>query len=217
MSAHLIFSSNYQQCCQYLTKEWQLDFSPHPDLIIFNEDGEGLSIETIRNLEETMLYVPYKLAYKTIILANFDQAGIPAQNAFLKKLEEHPSYIRFVLQSGNEQQVLDTIKSRCQIVNLIGQNSKSTSTSLAENFLALFSGSNHAQLIEWASTHKERDEAISFLTDLINQLHLLMQKNPNPQTLLSLEATNLALSQIKQNFNVTLTLENCLFSIKSRF
>lgn len=217
MSAHLIFSSDYQQCCQYLTKEWQLDFSPHPDLIIFNEDGQGLSIETVRNLDETILYAPYKLPFKTIILANFDLAGIPAQNAFLKKLEEHPAYIRFVLQSSSEQEVLDTIKSRCRIVNLIGQNSKSISTSLAENFLNLFSNSTHAELIEWASGHKEREEAIGFLTDLINQLHLLIQKNPNPQTLIALESTSLALSQIKQNFNTTLTLENCLFSIKSRF
>lgn len=218
MSAHLIFSSDYQQLSQYLTKEWQLDFSPQPDLFVFNEDGQGLSIETIRDLEEIILYSPYKLPSKTIILANFDQAGIPAQNAFLKKLEEHPSYIRFVLQSANEQQILDTIKSRCLIVNLMGQTKEDKlETDLATSFLNLFPDSTHAQLIEWASSHKEREEAVTFLTDLIHQLHQLLQQQPTAKTLIALEATNLALSQIKQNFNVIMTLENCLFSIKSRF
>lgn len=218
MSAHLIFSSDYQQFSQYLTKEWQLDFAPQPDLFVFNEDGQGLSIETIRDLEEIILYSPYKLPYKTIILANFDQAGIPAQNAFLKKLEEHPAYIRFVLQSTNEQQILDTIKSRCQIINLMGKDKEGNlDTNLATSFLALFPDSNHAQLIEWASSHKEREEAVTFLTDLVHQLHQLLQQQPTAKTLIALEATNLALSQIKQNFNVVMTLENCLFSIKSRF
>jgi len=218
MSAHLIFSSDYQKLSQYLTKEWKLDFSPQPDLFVFNEDGQGLSIETIRDLEEIILYSPYKLPHKTIILANFDQAGIPAQNAFLKKLEEHPSYIRFVLQSANEQQILDTIKSRCQIINLMGQTKEDKlETDLATNFLALFPDSSYAQLIEWASGHKEREEAITFLTDLVNQLHQLLQQQPTAKTLIALDATNLALSQIKQNFNVVMTLENCIFSIKSRF
>lgn len=220
MSAHLIFSNDYQQCCLHLTKEWQLDFSPQPDLFVFNTDGQGLSIEVIRDLEEIILYPPYQSQYKTVILANFDQAGIPAQNAFLKKLEEHPPYIRFVLQSSNEQQILDTIKSRCQITNLVGRNTLSNLSpdiSLAVDFLKLFPDSSFAQLVEWASAHKEREEAIIFLTNLTNQLHQLLQQKPTPQTLIALEATNLALAQIKQNFNVVMTLENCLFSIKSRF
>lgn len=222
MSAHLIFSRNYQQCRTWLEKNWHLNFDSQPDLILLNEDRQGLSIEKIRDFEQILPYPPYKLPIKTIILANFDQVGVPAQNAFLKTLEEHPSYIRFVLQAPGDTQILDTIKSRCLVVNLLGQESDQGSsaaptTSLAENFLALFPDATFAQLIDWCNNHKEREEAVNFLSDLLSQLHQLNQQSPTPQRLTALTAVNLALSQIKQNFNVLLTLENCLFTIKSRF
>lgn len=217
MSASLIFSRNYQQCRQFLINNWQLDLSPQPDLICYNEDRQGLSIEEIRNLEQLLIYPPYKLPTKTIILANFDQAGIPAQNAFLKMLEEHPEYVKFILHATSEQKVLDTIKSRCQLVTLNQEALASDSTILAETFISLIKNSNHAQLIEWCATHKEREEAVNFLNDLLTQLHRLMGREPNQDHTLATTEINRALVQIEQNFNVLLTLENCLFTIKSRF
>lgn len=216
MSAQLVISRNYQQFVEYLAKEFNLNPEPHPDVYWFNQEQEALKIETIRQLNQLIPYPPIKALEKTLILVNFDLATIPAQNAFLKMLEEHPSYVHFILQASNSHKILETIKSRCQVINLQPEKSPAE-TMVAENFLAMLPQAKPSTLIEWCEGHKDRAETLAFLNDLLIQLHTLHRRQPTAQTTLALEQLNFALTQIEQNFNVLLTLENCVFAIKSRF
>lgn len=216
MSAYLFFSSNFDICHDFLKQNWGLGQKPHQDIVFLNSIEESISIEMIRQLSEIVLYPPAQLPAKTIILTNFEQTSLPAQNAFLKTLEEHPAYIRFVLQASDPQKILETIKSRCQIQYLDQPNTVNT-TALAENFLNLLETSTHAQLIEWCTQHKDKTEVLPFLKNLLNELHLHNSRKPTAKTTQVLSLISEAIGQIEQNFNVLLTLENCLFTIKSRF
>lgn len=53
-----------------------------------------------------------------VIIRDAQQLTTDAQNALLKLLEEPPKNTHFVLTSSSEDGVLQTIKSRCQIINL---------------------------------------------------------------------------------------------------
>ena len=44
---------------------------------------------------------------------------IEAQNALLKTLEEPPEYAIIILITSNKESLLDTIKSRCEIIKFL--------------------------------------------------------------------------------------------------
>ncbi|MCR4330137.1 MAG: hypothetical protein NUV65_06370 [Candidatus Roizmanbacteria bacterium] len=52
------------------------------------------------------------------VVWGFDTATIQTQNAFLKTLEEQPPYLLYCLICTNEQQIVQTILSRCQSIHL---------------------------------------------------------------------------------------------------
>ena len=76
------------------------------------------SIEDIKDLiKETKVFHPKIRIY---FLANFHLSSIPAQNSFLKLLEEPPSKVLFILSTDNKNRLLPTIISRVKIIKLQG-------------------------------------------------------------------------------------------------
>ncbi len=57
------------------------------------------------------------------LLIDFHKSSIPAQNAFLKLLEEPPENTLFILTVRSEYSLLPTIVSRTNIVRLIDKSS----------------------------------------------------------------------------------------------
>lgn len=80
------------------------------------------SIDDIKNLiKETKIFNPQTRVY---FLQNFNFSSIPAQNSFLKLLEEPPSNVQFVLSTDNKNNLLPTIVSRTKIIKLNEDNSE---------------------------------------------------------------------------------------------
>ena len=74
------------------------------------------SIDDIKGLiKETKVFHPKIRIY---FLDNFHLSSIPAQNSFLKLLEEPPTNVQFVLSTFNKNRLLPTIISRVKIVKL---------------------------------------------------------------------------------------------------
>ncbi len=74
------------------------------------------SIDQIKQLsKETKIFHPEKRIY---LLTGFNRSSIPAQNAFLKLLEEPPNNTLFVLTARSEYSLLPTVVSRTQIIHL---------------------------------------------------------------------------------------------------
>jgi DNA polymerase-3 subunit delta' len=61
---------------------------------------------------------PFEGRHKVFIIEEADRMNEPAQNAILKTLEEPQPDTVFVLLTGNEEEVLPTIHSRCRVVRL---------------------------------------------------------------------------------------------------
>ncbi len=81
-----------------------------------NPEEKEYSINDIKNLiKETSIFNPKTRIY---FLENFHNSSIPAQNSFLKLLEEPPSNVQFVLTTDNKNSLLPTIISRVKIVKL---------------------------------------------------------------------------------------------------
>ncbi|MDI9356184.1 MAG: DNA polymerase III subunit gamma/tau [Chitinophagaceae bacterium] len=73
------------------------------------------SVDDIRNLTEQVRYPPQKGKYKVYIIDEVHMLSNQAFNAFLKTLEEPPSYAIFILATTEKHKVIPTILSRCQI------------------------------------------------------------------------------------------------------
>lgn len=73
------------------------------------------SVEDIRSLVEQVRYAPQAGKYKIYIIDEVHMLSTSAFNAFLKTLEEPPSYAIFILATTEKHKILPTILSRCQI------------------------------------------------------------------------------------------------------
>lgn len=73
------------------------------------------SVDDIRSLTEQVRIPPVNGRYKVYIIDEVHMLSTAAFNAFLKTLEEPPSYAIFILATTEKHKVIPTILSRCQI------------------------------------------------------------------------------------------------------
>jgi len=75
------------------------------------------SVDDIRQLVDQVRIPPQVGKYKVYIIDEVHMLSSNAFNAFLKTLEEPPSYAIFILATTERHKILPTILSRCQIFN----------------------------------------------------------------------------------------------------
>lgn len=91
-------------------------FNEQRSLNIFELDAaSNNSVEHIKKIMEQTRIPPQLGRYKVFIIDEVHMLSQAAFNAFLKTLEEPPSYIIFILATTEKQKILPTILSRCQI------------------------------------------------------------------------------------------------------
>src|SRR5690606_28481601 len=73
------------------------------------------SVDDIRSLIDQVRIPPQTGKYKIYIIDEVHMLSQQAFNAFLKTLEEPPSYAIFILATTEKHKILPTILSRCQI------------------------------------------------------------------------------------------------------
>jgi DNA polymerase-3 subunit delta' len=91
----------------------------HPDVHHIVPEGPLIPVDVIR---ETVIpeasRSPFESHRKVFVIEEADRMNESAQNAILKTLEEpHPDTV-FILLSDAEEEVLETIRSRCRVVRL---------------------------------------------------------------------------------------------------
>lgn len=93
-----------------------LAFNDNTSFNVFELDAaSNNSVDDIRSLTEQVRYAPQHGKYKIYIIDEVHMLSTAAFNAFLKTLEEPPSYAIFILATTEKHRILPTILSRCQI------------------------------------------------------------------------------------------------------
>jgi DNA polymerase-3 subunit gamma/tau len=90
------------------------------------------SVDDIRALVEQVRFAPQAGKYKVYIVDEVHMLSASAFNAFLKTLEEPPSYAIFILATTEKHKILPTILSRCQIFDFKRITSNDTVEHLEE-------------------------------------------------------------------------------------
>jgi DNA polymerase III subunit gamma/tau len=90
------------------------------------------SVDDIRALVDQVRFAPQAGKYKVYIIDEVHMLSSSAFNAFLKTLEEPPSYAIFILATTEKHKILPTILSRCQIFDFKRISSNDTVEHLQE-------------------------------------------------------------------------------------
>lgn len=106
-------------------------FADHTSFNVFELDAaSNNSVDDIRELVNQVRFAPQAGKYKIYIIDEVHMLSASAFNAFLKTLEEPPSYAIFILATTEKHKILPTILSRCQIFDFKRITSNDISTHL---------------------------------------------------------------------------------------
>jgi len=117
MIAHLVISTSEKKKEDYLNLFIDRNGIKKADIFRFRPEKDTYSIERIRGVVN---YLSLSGNLKRLfVFYRFDKATVEAQNTFLKTLEEGQKVNAFfVLFSSSQSALLETIKSRCQLIIL---------------------------------------------------------------------------------------------------
>lgn len=91
-------------------------FSNHPDLGILIPYNRNILVDAVRDLEKHANFRPFEAKARFLIIDDADKMNAQASNALLKTLEEPPENSFIFLITSRIDSLLQTIRSRCQIV-----------------------------------------------------------------------------------------------------
>lgn len=94
------------------------DHQNHADVMVLAPTGSGrvIKVDAVEGVIETSFYKPVEAGLRVVVFEDADRMTEPAQNHFLKTLEEPPSRSTFVLLTEQPRRLLPTIRSRCHRV-----------------------------------------------------------------------------------------------------
>lgn len=101
----------------------------HPDISRFDlayqavrdeskSKNTSLNISTVREISRLVSLRPAESSWRVVIVDDVETMQEPAQEAFLKTLEEPPPYVVILLITSDADLLLPTVRSRCSVVNM---------------------------------------------------------------------------------------------------
>lgn len=156
----------------------------HPDIIVLDKlpDKRELLVDQIREIAREAYVLPNEADRKVFLINDADDMNIPAQNAFLKLLEEPPSYSVFILMGINPGSFLQTIRSRCvelptvpDQIDAVSSESDATLDELAASIFNNFISSDKLSLVSEAYKAEKFDK--SQLFSLLDRIYLVAAKS----------------------------------------
>lgn len=149
----------------------------HPDLIYF-KSGEKLGIEQARKIKQHLLLKPFQAKGKVIVIEDAAALTTEAQNALLKTLEEPPPQTVVLLGVASESELLPTILSRCQIINLTHDTKDISLDNDLQQDISKLLKANFSERFAYIEKLKDREQ---FLYALVKYFRNLLLNNLSSQ------------------------------------
>ena len=77
------------------------------------DSADFRGIDTIREINKNCMYRPLESKYRFFLIDEVHQLTKDAQSAFLKRLEDVPKHVFFILCTTDPQKLLPTVRNRC--------------------------------------------------------------------------------------------------------
>lgn len=188
--------------------------------IVINQNKTNIPIEAIRDLISELSYGSFEGTERLVIIYAAELTSVPAQNALLKLLEEPPAQTRICLTVENKDKLLETIQSRCVIIDTANFDIENNDFDIStyKDIYSRIKTLSYREVIELTDTYKERADAQAVLQGLLRYLHQLMVEQPQQSRVRQhLNAVFSSITQLEKNVNSKLALENCFFELKKTY
>ena len=120
--------STYESSCDKCNLCHLIDIDNLPSLMIVRPDGMNIRKEQILNIKRTFSTKPIYSKFNMYIILNAEKLNASSANSILKFLEEPEEGILGFFVTNNKENMIDTIKSRCQILSAFYQENSQNST-----------------------------------------------------------------------------------------
>lgn len=193
----------------------------NPDLLVIDlEDKISIGIEVTKSLKEWSKHKPYQAKGKLGIIYNAQALTLEAQNSILKILEEPEEQTMLVLVTNNHKKLLDTVVSRCAIVEVKSitgnqisetyQNIDFDALNTVEKFLLI------DKMLKTKDKNKRNNEIEDFLRFLLLYYRDKLFHDPSSVKLMqNIELLHETVERLRRNVNKKLTLENLIINLQT--
>lgn len=107
---------NYNSECDKCNLCRLIDTNSLPSLKIIYPDGQAIKKSQMEELKNEFLGIPYLSRYNIYIINDAEKFNASSANTMLKFIEEPEQNILGFLITNNKENVIHTIKSRCEIL-----------------------------------------------------------------------------------------------------
>jgi hypothetical protein len=205
MHAYLIIGGNKEKQNEEINK-----IKDKIDEEIVLETDKSHTIEDIRKLQKQLSIAPQNPDLgRLVILLNANLLTNDAANAFLKTLEEPVGKTIFILTATNEEQVIETIRSRTQIIYLPPEESDIDIEKASEEFSKICSSSTGERFI-FIDSIGDRQEALIFCLEQLHAIRRTLNTNFNSHLVDLLGDIQSASTDLENNVNVKLVLTDLI-------
>lgn len=97
----------------------KIDSGMHPDVRLYQPDGQFIKIDQMRILSREVFYSPFEGRRRVFVIDEADRMKPEAANSILKTLEEPPESSILILVTAKPNDLLPTIRSRCQLFRFL--------------------------------------------------------------------------------------------------
>ncbi|MBI4289029.1 MAG: DNA polymerase III subunit delta' [Chloroflexi bacterium] len=145
-----------------------------------------IGIDQMRDVQKAAHLPPYEGKFKVFIIDGAELLSTDAANCFLKTLEEPPPHIVFLLLAGKESDVLPTVVSRCQRVEVRPLPPERIEAALVDRWAV---GPAQARLLAhlsqgclgWALQAKDKPELLQQRVDMAERFRQLAGSGYEPR------------------------------------
>jgi DNA polymerase-3 subunit delta' len=104
----------------FLNENWYGSLMDWFNYLGIEKKQGGIRVDDAQDIMKKLALKSYEGGYKIMIIWMADKMNIEASNKLLKILEEPTEKTLFILVSENEEDIINTIKSRCQVLHFMG-------------------------------------------------------------------------------------------------
>lgn len=155
----------------------------HPDIIRLTvpEGKRNITVEQVRQLRADAYVRPNEAHRKVFLIEDAQAMNDSAQNALLKVLEDGPDYLSFLLLAENSQQLLPTIRSRCETLRAAGEETAEASQEGETLARFILSGAGPVETLPFLLSleKKDREDIALLLEDAHGRLVRALPQRPD--------------------------------------
>src|SRR5574344_339516 len=195
-----------------------------PSIVRIDPDGANIKRGQLEELENKFSLKPIYSKYNAYLIVEADKMNNNAANTILKFLEEPADNIIGFLITKNSNEILPTIKSRCEIIKVIYNEDQSIDqeiASMAEEYIDKIMKKNdyliNKDLLN--KVNNDRNTIYQIVTYLFNvyyeKLENNLKNNININNELKIiDVLKKGLKLIKYNVNLELTLDDLVIEMR---